>query len=257
MIDIHSHIIPEIDDGSNSVATTFEMLKIAQLNGIKKIIATPHYCLGCYENNLMDIKRQVKELNFKLAEAGMEIKLLSGQEILLDKNTISLYKDGIIGGLNDTHYMLFELPFDYMPDYTMDIIYELRILGVVPILAHPERYKFIIDKPSNINSFVEEGCLFQINSHSITGLFGKEVKRTAELLIKNRIVNFVASDAHSSGARSPAIKKAMDIVRLVDGELASILENNSYKLIMDEPIEYDIDKLIEKKRFLFNIRNNL
>lgn len=252
MIDMHCHILPGIDDGAEKLETSIEMLKTAERDGIKTIIATPHYCRGRFENNLEDIKNEVKNLNNITEENKIDIEVLAGQEIFLDSYSTKLFKSGIIGTLNESRYMLVELPFDHLPENAMDIIYELRLLGVIPVLAHPERYQFIINTPSLINDFIEEGCFFQITSHSITGLYGKEVKRTAELMIKHNICDFIASDAHSNIKRTPEIKKSFDIIKGINTELVNKLSNYASQVLKNEVIIRNTEK-IKGKKSIFEI----
>lgn len=251
MIDIHCHILPGIDDGAKDIATSIEMLRTAEMDGIEKIIATPHYRTSYFENNFDAVKMEVGKLNEVIKNQKINVEILPGQEIFLDTHTVELYKSGKIKGLNATRYMLFELPFDELPHYTFDVLYELRILGIVPILAHPERYEYIIKSPGKINEFIEEKCLFQINSHSINGVFGRAVKKTSELLLKNRICDFIASDAHTVGNRCPEIKKALDKIQQFDEELRENVQGNVTKLINDELIQQNAGK-VKGKKSIFN-----
>jgi protein-tyrosine phosphatase len=247
MVDIHCHIIPGIDDGAKDMDMSIDMIKCAQDDGTSTMIATPHYCSGVFENQFSDICLKVDELNQEIQKNGLLVNVLPGQEVLLSKDTIELYKAGEINGLNKSRYMLIELPFDRMPNYTLEVIYELRILGIVPILAHPERYEFIIQDLTKINEFIEEGCLFQINSHSISGMFGKAVKKTADHLLANRVCHFIASDAHSNRNRRPEINRIIKEVLRNDVELIKTLADNETKLINNEEIEYNTAFLKEKK----------
>lgn len=251
MIDIHSHILPKLDDGAKDLDTTIEMLKIAAMEGTKKIIATPHYYRGYYENHYNDIVAEVNNLNKIAMENKIDIEILPGQEVFLDKHILGDHKSEKIKGLNDTKYLLVELPFDKLPDYAMDTIYELRLMGLTPILAHPERYKYIIDKISNINQFAKEGCLFQINTGSITGVFGKSVEKTAESLLKNGMGNFVASDCHTTNKRCPGLKKSYDIVRKMDKKIVNKMKENVENVIENEEICNNY-QLFEEKKSIFS-----
>jgi protein-tyrosine phosphatase len=250
MIDIHNHILPNIDDGADTIETSLEMLRIGQADGIKKIIATPHYGNGYFETPFQDVLKLVEDINMKAKENNIDIEILPGQEVFLNTHLLSSYKQGLISTLNNSKYMLIELPFDHMPKETFDIIYELRLLGITPIIAHPERYIYIIKKASTINQFIDEGCLFQLTSGSITGLFGKEVQRTAENLLRHRICHFIASDAHTINKRCPQIKKSFDKLRETAGEYVKILTNNVEKIMVNSYINHDLEKIRESKGFL-------
>lgn len=243
MIDIHSHILPLIDDGSKSLDMSKDMLSIAYNEGIKTIIATPHYYPNIYEPDAVSIEKSVEELNDISNSLNLNIRILKGQEVYLTHDLLDKYKEGKILTLNDTKYMLIELPFDILKPYTLDIIYELRIRDIVPIIAHPERYSYIIKKPSTINQFIDEGCLFQINSHSITGEFGREIKNTALKLIKHNICHFIASDAHSNQKRIPALKKSFDIAVKNNKEIVKNVSNNEEILINNGYMLQEVKKI--------------
>jgi len=249
MIDIHSHILPAIDDGAKDINMSLEMLKIAVDKGIKKIVATPHYYRGYYENKYEDICKLVDEVSSIAYKSDIDIDIIPGQEIFLAGHILELYKEGIIRGLAETKYMLIELPMNTMPKDALDIIYELKVEGVKPIIAHPERYMYIIEKPSRINVFIEEGCFFQINGGSIKGLFGKTVQKTAETLIRNGICDFIASDAHTTGGRAPGIGDALEIIKELDFNLAQDVLSNAQKLLNCEDIYSNAENIKEKKTF--------
>lgn len=252
MIDIHSHVLPGIDDGAKSIDKTLEMLQIAEKNGIKKVVATPHFYRGYYENNYEDICKLIEEVNIKAKEIEIDVEIFPGQEVFLDNHTLELFKEGIIKGINGTKYMLIEFPMETLPKNALDIIYELRIQGIVPIIAHPERYKYIIEKPSLINEFIDEKCLFQINSGSIEGTFGSKVKKTAEILVSHGICDFIASDAHSTNVRCPKLKEALEISNNFNLDFKSKFITNTNKLLSNEEIKSIHEKIKKKKNiFLF------
>lgn len=254
MIDIHSHILPGIDDGADTIETTIEMLKVIQTNGVKTVFATPHYYRGYYENSYELVKTYAADIKNWISKTNTDIhvELLPGQEVFINNYTLRSYKEGIIGTLNNTRYMLVELPFDHLENSTLDVIYELRLLGVVPIIAHPERYSYIIEKPSNINQLVSEGCLFQINSGNIEGGINKSAKKAADTLIKHGICDFIASDIHRINSRYSKVVSAYEKVKKRDHKLGERIMNNMQKLIDNTPIEHAYERIKERKS-IFNI----
>ena len=252
MIDIHSHIVPGIDDGADTIETSLRMLKIAEDDGIKTIFATPHYYRGRFETDQNEVKGLIDELNIRAREQNINIEILQGHEVYLDREILNLYREDKIKTLNNSRYLLIELPFDRLPDYALDMIYELRLLGVVPVIAHPERYMYFIKKPWEINKFIDEGCLFQLNGGSITGLFGKEIQKTSETFLKHGIISFIGSDAHTTNKRRPELKKFFDIIEKNYGELKRTLLNNVEKVINNEEILCTSEK-IKDKRSIFDI----
>ncbi|MDV3425926.1 MAG: exopolysaccharide biosynthesis protein [Bacillota bacterium] len=252
MIDVHCHILPKIDDGSKNIEMTANMLKIAQNDGLDKIIVTPHYVTGMFENSYENIVSALDNINNLISENGLNIKLVPGQEVFLDKHTLDLYKDGVIRGINGGSYLLCELPMDKLPEDALDIIYELHILGSRVIIAHPERYMYFMEDLTLINDFIKEGCYFQINSGSITGIFGHEIKKTAKLMIKNGICDFIGSDAHNADTRSPKIKYAIDKAEDNLKGIKDTLIKNPYFLLANEEINVKCRKPYKKSRLFFN-----
>lgn len=249
MLDIHCHILPNIDDGAKTVQASLEMLKIAQEDGTDKIIVSPHYSRGYYENTFDDIAKSVENLNKLAAQNSVSIKMYPGQEIYLDNKTVDLYKNGIIRGLNYTKYLLVEFPMNKYDETMLDILYELRIKGAEPIIAHPERYVYFIENPSLINQFVKEGYLFQINTGSIKGIFGKHVKGAADIFIKNNICDFLGSDAHTVNQRCPGLSDSLKYVRNKNRDLEKRIISNMDKLYDNMDISAAGEAITNKKKF--------
>ena len=252
MIDIHSHILPGIDDGSKNMETSIKMLKMAEVRGTKIIVATPHYIWGRYENQYDEIFALHQKLKLQAKTSGINIEILLGQEVMLDKYSLKLCKEKKLRGINGTSYMLIEFPMDKLPRDALDLIYELRILNIKPIIAHPERYEYINRTPTAINDFIEEGCLFQINAGSMQGVFGKKVHNCAKLLVREGLVNFIASDAHSINRRCPGLKEGFREAEMLDREIEKKVSRNLELLLSDKAIEINMEK-IKKKKSIFQI----
>lgn len=252
MLDIHSHILYGVDDGPSNLETSLEMLKIAAEDGTKIIAATPHFYRGYYDNDARSILERVEELKMIAKDNDIDIEIIPGQEVYMDKRTIKEYKNGSILTLNNTKYILVETDMTNMPKETLDIIYELRILGLTPILAHPERYGYINEKPTLINDFIKEGCLFQITAGSILGLFGKKVQKTSELFIEHGLCNFIASDAHTTNRRRPGLSSSFEVIKKkYQGTEERIKQNIDY-LMKNQDIK-QIGNSIGIKRSIFSI----
>jgi len=249
LIDIHSHILPGIDDGAKDLETSIKMLEIAERTKTEGIFAAPHYYQGYFEVAYEDVVKNIDALQSELYSKAINVEIYPGQEVFLDKFTVELCKTGTIKGLNESRYLLLELPMENYSKSFIDTIYELRILGVRPIIAHPERYGYIMDDVNTINQFIEEGCLFQINSGSITGNFGKSVERTARTLIENGVCDFIASDAHTANRRCPGLKEAMKIVGKINNSVAVEVQINGELLLRNENIKQRNNKITVKKSF--------
>ena len=152
----------------------------------------------------------------------------------------------MIGTINGTRYMLIELPMLEFNIYEIiDNLYELQLRGITPIIAHLERYKPFIKTPSMINKLIKEGYLFQLNTGSITGQFGKEVKKTAEIYMMNRIYNFVGSDGHRDSKRDTDMTEFMNIV---DNEDINFFRASSEAMLNNEEVEFEGVKIKERKK---------
>ena len=153
--------------------------------------------------------------------------------------------EGNIGTINDSRYMLIEFPMDKFDENIFDILYELQVRDIVPIIAHPERYKPFIEKPSLINDFINQGYLFQVNAGSIEGKFGENVRKTADIFLTNHIYNFIGSDAHNIKNRNTGLKDAMALLN--EDMNIDIFEDSSKKVLKNEKIEFLGEKIKEKK----------
>lgn len=247
MVDIHSHIINEIDDGSKSIEMTINMIKKAKESGTTDIIATPHFIRGRFEVEYKEVIKKVEELKRISKENKIDINIYSGQEVYYNKNLLEYYNDGIIGTINNTKYMLIELPMlEFDIEEVVNTIYELQIRGITSIIAHPERYKQFIKKPSMINTLIKEGMLFQMNSGSITGNFGKDVKRVATKYLEHNIYSFIGSDGHRDKGRDTDIKEALNV--LESYQIKSFI-NNGKLMLENEKVNFK-GSLVKEKKFL-------
>lgn len=253
-IDIHCHILNGIDDGAKTIEETIEMLRIAANDGIKKIVATPHNISGV--SNFDDIKLmgKVDHLNSVLKEQGIDVVIYKGCEVFIDYNNIKDWEDGKISSLNNSRYILIELPMTDYQSYTDEIIYSMQLKGLKPIIAHPERYPSVLKNPNLLYDLVRKGVLSQLNTLSITGESGREVKELSEKLLLNNLVHFVATDAHSTGVRKPVLSKGYNrVVELIGREKAErIFFDNPIRLLQDKEIEIQEPSqiILEKKGFM-------
>lgn len=251
MIDIHSHILPGIDDGSKNINMTLEMLRMAEESGTKDIVATPHFCRGYGELPHSEVKKLVEEFRKLATKEGLDINIHYGQEVYYSEQIIKDYENGLIGTINDSRYMLIELPMRSFDSDTLEVLYELQVKGITPILAHPERYRPIIEKPERINKFINEGFLFQMNAGSIEGKFGNSVKKTAEILLENNIYNFIGSDAHNDGNRCPGIATGIELAKKKNKISEELFRESGRRLLNNQDIEF-IGKKIKEKKGIFS-----
>ena len=192
MIDIHSHLVFDVDDGPSAVKESILMVLEAGKLGINGIISTPHYNQELYNSSM--VKNNFDELCTRVAGCG--IKLYQGYEVFLIPSTPEDVRQRDDLTLNRSRYLLFELPFDCVPKYYDEVLTNLVLNNYTPILAHPERYRYFIKDFNRFLSLVELGCLVQLDAASIIGVYGPESKSFAKKLIKLDLIHFVASDAH-------------------------------------------------------------
>ena len=226
MLDIHSHILPNIDDGSKSEEETLKLLRKAISEGITGIIATPHFD-PTYHTTRTQIEEKVKIANKIAQDNNLEITVYPGQEVRLYAELVENLEDHVTL-LNNGIYMLVELPEDHVPMYAEKVFYELQLKGVQPILVHPERNQGILRNPNILYDFVNRGVLAQITAGSVIGKFGKQTKKLSLELLDHELIHFIASDAHHLGSRDFHMAKAKKVIsRKFGKDFAENLYNNA------------------------------
>lgn len=236
MIDMHSHVIPGIDDGSHSVQETFNMIEEARKVGFSDIILTSHYLSNYYEPTTGEIILWKEKLQEILDSKKQKINLHSGMEIYISNKIEDLIKEKKLLTLADSRYMLMELPLSSTVNYFDYVIYYLQSISLQLVLAHPERYKHVQENPEIIHDYIEKGALIQCNYGSILGLYGKEAKKTVKVLLKNKQVHFLGSDCHKERTIYTLIPEAIKRIKKITGdkEFYKISTKNPEKVINNE-----------------------
>jgi protein-tyrosine phosphatase len=234
MIDIHCHVLPGIDDGARSWDVTLEMCRIAAEDGVTHIVATPHanyeyrYDRTSHLALLEELQLRVPGITFSL---GCDFHL-SYENIEDAMNHPERYAIG------DTRYLLVELS-EYSVFGFMQSAYQLQTAGLVPILTHPERNPAILSSPNLVSEYADAGCLMQITANSLTGFWGKTSQKMCEMMLKNGMVHFIASDAHGTKSRPPILSAARDAAaKIVGRDAADALVNaNPSAVVNNQPTE--------------------
>ncbi len=240
MIDVHSHVLPMIDDGSRSIEETVNILKEAHKNGFNGIICTPHYLPGSYESVKESNQIIVDSLNTELSKSWYNFKLYLGNEIFLTNEFADIMQTKKATSMNDSRYVLFELSLNDKPMNVLELIDQIIDYGFVPIMAHPERYSFAKDNPDILNSIISEGVLFQCNYGSLIGQYGRHAKILVEKLLKYDMVSFMGTDCHRQDTIYSKIDECISAMyKIIDAKkFKEITEENPMKLIKNEQLQF-------------------
>lgn len=232
MIDLHSHILPELDDGSRSLEESLAMARMAVDSGVTAMAATPHCAV--------DRSREVYEtwvlLRQALKENGIPLKLYPGMEIFGTRDTLRQLREGGLFTLNGSRYPLIEFSFRSDGEEETWILRGLCKEGLHPVVAHPERYAFVQQDPQILNRWHRMGCLMQVNRGSLLGRFGIQARQMAAEIVERGFAAVVASDAHSPRMRTPWME---DVRQLLSEEISprsarTLLVDNPRKILKDE-----------------------
>lgn len=221
-VDIHSHLMPGIDDGAKTIDDTKYLISELQKIGFKKFITTPHTFTGFWDNTKEGILEKEKETNLFLAENNTSLKAAS--EYLLDDHFASLFKKGEILTLKD-NLVLIEMSYLNAPIHLYDLLFDLQVAGYKPVLAHPERYLFYHKNFDEFKKLKNAGCYLQLNLLSTVGYYGNEVTETAKKILEKGLYDFSGSDVH----HQKHIKAFDNKVLIKDTKgLEEIIKNNEF-----------------------------
>ncbi|MDO4544429.1 MAG: hypothetical protein Q4C01_07755 [Clostridia bacterium] len=240
MYDLHCHILPTFDDGSDSMEESCAMAELAYQSKVKGIVATPH----CNGEDLLNAERNVmigKTLDLlreKLKLMDIPIKLYSGMEILLDDGVYPALEQGKMVTVNGSNYALVEFPFDDDERHVLELLSNVASRGYRLIIAHPERYEFVHNNPELIFTFLDNDYVLQLNRGSILGRFGERIRECAKWMLTGQLAHIVASDGHSSLRRTPYMFDCYQHIRKhYSAEYAEILfYENPSRILKNEPI---------------------
>lgn len=235
MIDFHSHILPDIDDGSRSMEETLEILREAKDVGFNKIISTSHYFERYYECNEEERKKLLENVqnNFN------EIAFYLGNEIYVTENMVQLIKDKEASTINNSNYVLFELPMNNKVMRAKETIYRLIENEYIPIIAHPERYSYVQNDIEYVRELSDMGALFQANYGSVIGMYGQKAKKTVKKLLKEDLIQFLGSDVHRPNQIYPYIPKIIKKLNKIISEekIEELTTINPQKVLNNEYIK--------------------
>jgi protein-tyrosine phosphatase len=223
VIDLHNHLLPGIDDGAKAVEETLEFLRMARRDGVRTVVATPHMKPGVYDNRREGILEQVALV--RAAQKGDEadgVELLPGAEVFFTADVVDRARRGELMTVADRgRYVLLELPYQQVPMRVDETIFQLRLVGLTPIMAHPERVAYYLEDIERVAASVRLGALTQVTGSSITGLFGSKARDFAFRMLDRNLVHVVSSDSHDVRYRPPLLSPAAEVLRRRMGDEAA------------------------------------
>ena len=256
MIDLHTHILPGLDDGARDMEEALDMARMAVEDGIQAVVATPHLLRSTSE--LLDsriVKKIKRSLEKELLSGGIPLKVYLGAEVHISHNlmeTIHRHRQELV--LNEGSYMLLEFPADHLYSDVGRLFFDLMTEGITPVIAHPERNSVLARYPEKMAEFIVTGVRCQINSGSLLGVYGGASKEAAWNFLESRCVHFLASDCHSTRSLVPHLGKAAGLIREKLGEKTAraLVEDNPQAALENRPLPFVPDpvKRKEKKRTL-------
>lgn len=259
MIDCHCHILPGRDDGARDLQHALRMAEVAVESGTSDILVTPHHNDGLYLNTRDDIIAEVTQFQLALDQSAIPLKVYPGSECHVMPELPEHLESGVACTYADRRQaVLLELPKQALPTGAEAIIEQVAYLGLLPIIAHPERNTVLRKEPERMLDWYERGWKFQLTNQSVSGEFGEDIQETCYQWLARGWIQFIASDAHRSKGRSPDMRKGVaQIEKWFGGEAARLLSlDNPGRLIRGEPIldmpaTHKPQKASKSKRFRF------
>jgi protein-tyrosine phosphatase len=246
MIDLHCHILPGVDDGAEDWEECLQMARIAVEDGIRTIVATPHWPGDPSGASRADrVQALTREVQERLDREGISLRLLPGHELVILPEVLDeLVSGGALAcpreGTGTARYALLETPYHHLPFFLRDLLFQVQSRGFTPILAHPERNPTVQAKPETVQEYVDAGCLIQVTAGSLLGQFGGPSQRTARTLLRRGWAHILASDAHSPENRPPRLSEArQQAAQLVGEETAQrMVEETPASVIRGLPLDF-------------------
>lgn len=237
MTDTHSHILFGIDDGSSSLNESIEILKKMKETGFNNVILTPHYIEGSvFNSNNIDKINRYEMLLEELEKQNIDINIYLGNEIFISNNILNNLKRNQIFSINNSKYLLIELPFHNKILNLEDIIYEIKVQGYTPIIAHPERYTYFQENKELLDKLKDDDVLFQANYASILGYYGKKSEKLIKYMLKKGYIDYLGTDIHhlnKSYVLDNFSKIKKHIVKYTGSDYFNQIINNCNDLIND------------------------
>ncbi len=256
MIDIHTHILPGVDDGARDLEEALSMCRVCADDGVRTIAVTPHDLNGVYSNDRNSVIRHTAALKEALSRQGIPVEIVSGADVAMSPDLMDRLDSGSIMTINDTgRYILLEPSPFFMTDALKRLIFEIKRRDIIPIITHPERNETLMTHQEALYDAVRGGALVQITAASLTGGFGPHVrKRTIELLSR-KMVHIIASDSHNTTSRAPGLSRALAVASKLIGqdEATLMVQGRPEAVLSGEEIITDEPELPAKQKGFFSM----
>ncbi|WP_220730262.1 tyrosine-protein phosphatase [Leuconostoc carnosum] len=246
MIDLHSHLLPNIDDGSKSIRASLRLAQDAVDNGVEAALMTPHHRNGQYVNHKADVVRSTEEFQNQLDHENIPLHVFPSQEVRINGELLNdLDNDDILFADEGNRYLLLEFPDDDVPTYSNEMIFNIMQRGISVQIAHPERNTKIMADPDILYQLIEKGAVAQVTASSYVGNFGKKVQKFSESIVVHNLGHVFVSDAHDLPNRNYEMREALDKLekdlgtpykKLFETNAAAILDGNDVEAMIPEPI---------------------
>ena len=229
MIDLHSHILPGIDDGARDPDMSIAMARASVADGVSVLACTPHIMPGVWNNTGPQIREHVARLQQKLNELEIPLHLVVGADVHIAPDLVGGVKSGRVPTLHDTRYILLEMPHHVAPPHADECFYSLLTAGYVPVFTHPERLSWVQSHYDLVKRLARSGVWMQITSGSLIGGFGKRAQYWAEKMLSDGLVHILASDTHNVTSRPPTLGAGWEAACRIVGE------DEAYHLVVTRP----------------------
>ena len=242
LIDLHCHLLPNIDDGPATLEGSLALARLAADQNISTIACTPHILAGVYGNDGSSIRDAVVRMQNALDDAGIDIDLVVGSDFHIVPDCIERLRSGGALCLNDTRYVLIEMPHSMLPPRADQALFELLAAGYVPILTHPERTAWIERDYPLVRRLALSGVAMQITAGAFTGAFGRSARYWSERMLDDGLVDLVATDAHDARQRPPLLAEAFEIVsrRAGASRATRIFVDVPEAILADRTLPYEV-----------------
>ena len=232
--DMHCHLLPGMDDGSQDEKMTLELLRIAAAEGIDSMILTPHYIPGRAEPPRSSIRERTEEWNTVCEKEGIQIRLYPGSEFYFAENADRFLERHNVQTLNGTNRLLVEFPVDASDDFILESTRSMLGLGYVPVLAHIERYHMLVGNKRDIWRLKDLGAELQVNAASLTGRLGSHMKRFLFSLLDEHLIDYIGTDAHHPAFRPPYVRQCLaELYKKIDKDYAEEITYLNTKSLME------------------------